>query len=297
MTFWLNIVSYFHKYFSIPSISIIDIIEMVLIAMLFYYVIIWLKRTSAWTLAKCIIVILVIMLLAYIFNFSTIVWILSKTISVGVIAILIIFQPELRRALEQLGGRFLFRKIVNFNTIGERFSDETLEELLKAVAEMSLSKTGALITIEQSVSLGEYIRTGIELDAKISSQLLENIFVDKSPLHDGAVVIRGEKIVAATCYYPLSSTKNLNKKYGTRHRAALGISEVSDAFTIVVSEETGFVSLTVQGMIIEDITMDELRQRLTFVQNEQPAINWFDRFRKGVKTDEIPEDTSEIHHQ
>ena len=297
MTFWQNIVSYFHKYFSIPSISVIDIIEMLLIAVLFYYVIIWLKRTSAWTLAKGIIVILVIMLLAYIFNFSTIVWILSKTISVGVIAILIIFQPELRRALEQLGGRFLFRKITNFNSIDERFSDETLEELLKAVAEMSDSRTGALITIEQSISLGEYIRTGIELDARISSQLLENIFIDKSPLHDGAVVIRGDKVVAATCYFPLSPTKNLNKKYGTRHRAALGISEVSDAFTIVVSEETGLVSLTVQSMIIEDITMDELRQRLTFVQNEQPAINWFDRFRKGVKKDEVPADSSEIHHQ
>ena len=297
MTFWLNIVSYFHKYFSIPSISVIDIIEMVIIAVLFYYVIIWLKRTSAWTLAKGIIVILVIMLLAYIFNFSTIVWILSKTISVGVIAILIIFQPELRRALEQLGGRFLFKKIANINNTGERFSDETLEQLLKAVAEMSASHTGSLITIEQSVSLGEYTRTGIEMDARISSQLLENIFIDKSPLHDGAVVIRGEKIIAATCYFPLSATRNLNKKYGTRHRAALGISEVSDAFTIIVSEETGQISLTVQGMLIEDITLKELRERLAAVQNDQPATNWFDRFRKGVKIDEIPEDTSEIHHQ
>lgn len=297
MTIWLNIVSYFHKYFSIPSVSVIDIIEMIIIAVLFYYLIIWLKKTSAWTLAKGIIVILVIMLLAYIFNFSTIVWILSKTISVGVIAILIIFQPELRRALEQLGGRFLFRKITSINNTGERFSNETLEQLVKAVSEMSSSHTGALITIEQSVSLGEYIHTGIELDARISSELLENIFIYKSPLHDGAAVVRGDKIAAATCYFPLSSSRNLNKKYGTRHRAALGISEVSDAFTIVVSEETGQIALTIQGMMIEDISLFELRKRLSSVQNEQPAISWFDRFRKGVKIDEVSEDSSEIHHQ
>ena len=297
MTFWLSIVSYFHKYFSIPSISVIDIIEMVIIAVLFYYMVIWLKRTSAWTLTKGIIVILVIMLFAYIFNFSTIVWILSKTIGVGVIAILIIFQPELRRALEQLGGRILFKKLSTINVTGERFSDRTLDELTRAVAEMSQQKTGALISIEQSVSLGEYIRTGIELNANISSQLLTNIFIDKSPLHDGAVVIRNEKIVAATCYFPLSSSRILNKKYGTRHRAALGVSEATDAFTVVVSEETGHISLAVQGVLIENVSLAELRNRLMSVQNDQPAISWFDRFRKGERADENTENSPKVRDQ
>lgn len=297
MTVWQTIVSYFHKYFSIPSISIIDIIEMVIIAVLFYYVIIWLKRTSAWTLAKGIIMILVVLLLAYIFNFSTIVWILSNTISVGIIAIIIIFQPELRQALEQLGGRLLFKRIMSITTAGERFSDKTRDEIIRAVAEMSRMRTGALISIEQSISLGEYLHTGIELNADITSQLLVNIFIDKTPLHDGAVIIRNDKIAAATCYFPLSSTRLLNKKYGTRHRAALGISEVSDAFTIVVSEETGSVSLAISGVLIENVTMNELKNRLSFVQNDQPAISWFDKFRKGEKADELPKDSPEIHNQ
>ena len=124
-----------------------------------------------------------------------------------------------------------------------------------------------------------------------------NIFIDKTPLHDGAVIIRNDKIVAATCYFPLSSSRMLNKKYGTRHRAALGISEVSDAFTIVVSEETGNISLAISGMLIENIGLEELRTRLISVQNDQPATNWFDKFRKGDKTDEVPKDTPEVHNQ
>ena len=297
MTLWLNIVSYFHKYFSIPSISAIDIIEMILIAVLFYYLIIWLKRTSAWTLVKGILVILVILLLASIFNFSTIVWIISNALNVGIIALIIIFQPELRHALEQLGQRIFIKKMANLRNTGIRFSEETRDEILKAVAEMSKLKTGALISIEENISLGEYIRTGIELGAKVSSQLLLNIFVDKTPLHDGAVIIRNNKIVAATCYFPLSASRMLNKKYGTRHRAALGISEVSDAFTIIVSEETGAVSVAVSGMLIEDVDMAELRNRLSSVQNDQPAFSWFDRFRREGSAVEAETDTEEVHNQ
>ena len=297
MSLWLNIVSYFHKFFSIPSISAIDIIEMILIAVLFYYLIIWLKRTSAWTLVKGILVILVILLLASIFNFSTIVWIISNTINVGIIALIIIFQPELRHALEQLGQRIFLKNVAGIRNAGMRFSEETREEILKAVAEMSDMKTGALISIEENISLGEYARTGIELGAKVSSQLLVNIFVDKTPLHDGAVIIRNNKVVAATCYFPLSASRMLNKKYGTRHRAALGISEVSDAFTIIVSEETGTISLAVSGMLIEDVSQEELRNRLRSVQNDQPAFSWFDRFRKEGARDEVETDTEEVHNQ
>ena len=297
MTLWNNIVSYFHEYFSIPSISAIDIIEMVLIAILFYYLMIWLKRTSAWTLVKGIMVILVILMLASIFNFSTIAWIISRTLSVGIIALIIIFQPELRRALEQLGQRILFRKVANLTGSGMRFSDDTLEAVVKAVGEMSKSKTGCLISIEQNISLGEYIHTGIELGAKVSYQLLLNIFIDKTPLHDGAVIISDDRIVAATCYFPLSASRMLNKKFGTRHRAALGVSEVSDAFTIVVSEETGAISIAVSGMLIEGIKLEELRTRLKSVQDDQPAINWFDRFRKGGNRNETPEVPEEVHNQ
>ena len=294
MTFWQNIGSYFHKYLSIPSISVVDIIEMILLAVLFYYLMKWLRKTSAWTLAKGLVVIFIIMILADIFNFSTILWIISKTINVGIIALIIIFQPELRRALEQLGRRFLFKNVANINSSGQRFSDATLNEIVKAVTELSKSKTGALISIQENISLNEYARTGILLDADVSSQLLCNIFIDKTPLHDGAVIINDDKIVAATCYFPLSASRTLNKKYGTRHRAALGVSENSDAFTIVVSEETGYVSVAVSGVLIEHINIAELKNRLQSVQNNQPSISWFDRFRKGVKNDETEDDSSEI---
>ena len=280
MSVWDNIVSYFHKYFSIPSVSVIDIIEMVIIAVIFYYLIIWFKRTSAWTLFKGIIIVLIIMLLASIFYFSTILWIGSNTLSVGVIALIIIFQPELRTALQQLGRRRIF---INNTDSAQRFSDDALNEILKAVSDLSASKTGAIITIEQNNSLFEYQATGIAIDAVISSQLLENIFEDKTPLHDGAVIIKDGKIASATCYLPLSSSRSLNKKYGTRHRAALGVSEVTDAFSIVISEETGNVAITLTGNFIEDVTPIDLKNRLYAVQNRQLAINWFDRFRKGAK--------------
>lgn len=287
MTLLQNIVSYFHKYFSIPSVGAVDIIEIVLITVLFYYLIIWLKKTTAWTLAKGLLIILLIMVFADIFNFSTILWIISKTLSVGIIALVIIFQPELRRALEQLGRRSVFRRMSAFKSGEQKFTDDCLDEIVRAAAEMSNSKTGALISIEENTSLGEYARTGILLDADVSSQLLINIFIDKSPLHDGAVIIRDNKIVAATCYFPLSASRNLNKKYGTRHRAALGISELSDAFTIVVSEETGHISAAVSGVLLENITIQELKNRLKSVQNNQPATNWFDKFKKGGKSDEV----------
>ena len=282
MNLWQTIISYFHRYFSIPSISVIDIIEMLIIAFIFYYLIKWFKKTSAWTLFKGIIIVLIIMLLASIFNFSTILWIASKTISVGVIALIIIFQPELRRALEQLGRKRIFANMSGLSG-DERFSETTLKEIIKAVNEMSQEKIGALISIEENISLGEYERTGIMLNADISSELLLNIFQDKTPLHDGAVIIREDRLVAATCYLPLSASGKLNKKFGTRHRAALGVSEQTDAFTIVVSEETGSISIAVSGNLIEDLTINELENRLTAVKNRQLATNWFDRFKKGAR--------------
>lgn len=283
MSFWENIVSYFHKYFSLTTINAIDVIEIIIIAILFYYLIIWFKKTRAWTLFKGIVMILIVVLLAAIFNFNTILWIASKTLSVGVIALIIIFQPELRRALEQLGRRSIFHGLLSGSSSKkELFSEKTLEETLEAVADLSRCRTGALICFESEVGLDEYVHTGIELDSVVSSQLLENIFEDKTPLHDGAVIIRDDRIVAATCYLPMSNSTSINKKYGTRHRAGLGLSEVTDAFTIIVSEETGNISLAVGGELIENVDFGELKKRLVEVQAVKLKTGLLQRLRKGA---------------
>ncbi|MCQ2512359.1 MAG: diadenylate cyclase CdaA [Lachnospiraceae bacterium] len=282
MSFWENIVSYFHKYFSLTTITVIDVIEIIIIAILFYYLIIWFKKTRAWTLFKGIIVVLIVVLLAAIFNFNTILWIASKTLSVGIIALIIIFQPELRRALEQLGRRSIFRGLLSGSSAKkELFSDKTLEETLEAIADLSRYRTGALICFEKEVGLDEYVHTGIELDSVVSSQLLENIFEDKTPLHDGAVIIRDDRIVAATCYLPMTNSTSINKKYGTRHRAGLGLSEVTDAFTIIVSEETGHISLAVGGELIEDVDFGELKSRLLEVQAANQQTGFRQKLGRG----------------
>ena len=282
MSFWDNIVSYFHKYLSLTSFSVIDAIEIVVIAVLFYYLMIWFKKTRAWALFKGIIVILIIILFAAIFNFNTILWIASRTLSVGIIGLFIIFQPELRRALEQIGQRKIFRGLFSTDRKNNRFSEHTLDEVLRATTNLSRNKTGALICIEAGIGLREYENSGIELDATVSSQLLENIFEDKTPLHDGAVIIRNDRVVAATCYLPLSSNYSLNKKYGTRHRAALGLSEVCDAFTIIVSEETGEISVALSGTLYEDVEVAELKNKLLEVQKPSNS-RIVEKIKKGVQ--------------
>ncbi|MCF0143230.1 MAG: TIGR00159 family protein [Parasporobacterium sp.] len=269
MTVWNNIVSYVSQFFTITSISVIDIIEIVIIAFIFYEVLVWFKNTRAWSLFKGIIIILIIILLAAIFNFTTILWIAGKTINVGIIALIIIFQPELRRALEQLGRKKIFRSIFRRGNTKTRFTDKTMEDLLDAVYQLShaTEPIGALICIERDISLGEYESTGIEMDSAISRQLLQQIFIDKSPLHDGAIIIRDDRIVAATCYLPMSENLTVNKKYGTRHRAALGVSEHTDAFTIIVSEETGAISFTEGGRLIEDVDLGDLKNELIRIQS------------------------------
>ena len=230
-----------------PTITKTDIAEIIIITLLIYNILVWIKQTRAWNLLKGIIVVLVIVLIAAMFQMNTILWLASKTINVAVIAIIIVFQPELRRALEQLGQKNFFTSLFSFDSQKgqERFSERVTNEVVKATYEMAKVKTGALIVIEQDVNLGEYERTGIALDSMISSQLLINIFEHNTPLHDGAIIVRGERIVSATCYLPLSDNLSLSKELGTRHRAAVGISEVCDALTIVVSEETGNVSIAI----------------------------------------------------
>lgn len=288
MTFLNNVISYFHEYFLITSVSAVDIIEILIIAFIFYELMIWFKKTQAWALFKGILTILILILLAAIFNFTTILWIASNTLSVGVIALIIIFQPELRRALEQLGQRSIFKGILG-NVKNQSFiTDHTQLEIVEAVMELSQAKTGALICIERNVGLAEFENTGITIDSSISRQLLINIFEDKTPLHDGAVIIRENRIVAATCYLPMSENLGISKKYGTRHRAAVGLSEVSDAFTIVVSEETGHISLALDGELIENISIPDLRSRLLEMQEGNSSRERFiDKIKKGRKNDEV----------
>lgn len=260
-----------------PAIGVIDIIEIVLISFLVYQFMVWIKYTRAYTLLKGIIVVLFFILLAYVFRMNTILWIVRNLANVLIIGIIVIFQPELRRVLEQLGQRRLVPVLFNFDSgkeVHERFTDKTMNELLKACFDMSQVKTGALIVIEQENRLEEYIRTGINIDAAITSQLLENIFEHNTPLHDGAVIIRGNRIVAATCYLPLSDNMELSKQLGTRHRAGVGISEVSDSLTIIVSEETGFVSVAYNnGQLIRNIDKKKLKELLVVAQNKTVVDN------------------------
>ena len=283
-----SIKNFFDEYLSnfyIPkSLHVSNVFEIIILAVLIYEFIAWVKTTRAFTLLKGIIVLLIFWLLAYIFNFTTILWLGGKIINFAIIALVVIFQPELRKALEQLGQKRFFSKILPFaekKDKGERFSDKTVNELVKTCFELSKTKTGALIVVEQEILLTEYEKTGIPIDALISSQLLINIFEHNTPLHDGAVIIRGDRIVAATCYLPLSDNMTIRKELGTRHRAALGISEVTDTMTLVVSEETGAVSIAIAGELFRNIDADYLKSKLTFLQKKTIDVTRYKLWRKG----------------
>lgn len=276
----------FLKTIYFPQIHVPDIIEIIIIAIVLYQVMGWFKKSRAWTLFKGIAVLALCWLVAAVFDLNTILWIFRNTISVGIIAIIIIFQPELRRALEQLGKQNFIATLFDSSSSErrERFTTKTMNELIKAAFEMSKNKTGALIVIEQNVALGDYERTGIPIDAVVSSQLLVNIFEHNTPLHDGAVIMRNNRIVAATCYLPLSDSLEINKELGTRHRAGIGISEVSDSMTIIVSEETGDVSVAVGGELFRGLDADNLRKKLSYIQNKSLDVKRF-RLWKGKKNE------------
>lgn len=269
-----SIVTSLKKYihvFDLPKVSVIDVLEIVILAFVIYHVALWIKNTRAWTLLKGIIVLLACYVIAYILGMNVIVWIFERTISIGITALMIVFQPELRRALEELGQKNIVSTLIPFDDTrnqNERFSERSINEIVKATVEMAKVKTGALIIIEKDIDLSEYERTGIELDSTISSQLLINIFEHNTPLHDGAVIIRGDRIVSATCYLPLSDNMGLSKELGTRHRAGVGISEVTDSLTIIVSEETGRISVAVGGKLLRNIDGDLLKKKLTEMQGK-----------------------------
>ncbi|MCD8018028.1 MAG: diadenylate cyclase CdaA [Clostridiales bacterium] len=275
------IIKYLYRY-SISKIGISDILEIIILGVIVYQVIKWLHFTRAWTLFKGIFVILVFAMVAVIFQLDTITWLLSNSLSVAIIAVVVIFQPELRRVLEQLGRRNMIRLFISssdeYSDDSKVISEKTITEIIKASFEMGKARTGALMVIEQSVALGEYERTGITVDGVVTNQLLINIFEHNTPLHDGAVIIRGNRIVSATCYLPLTDSMELGKELGTRHRAAVGISEVSDSTTVVVSEETGAVSVTKDGILYPNLNREELEEKLEHLK--QGNSEGRDVFRK-----------------
>lgn len=265
---------YVDKYLSalhIPSsISWTDIVEIFIISFLVYQIIVWIKNTKAWSLLKGMLVIMFFLLLAAVFNMTTILWIANNGFGIAVTAIVVVMQPELRRALEQLGNKNFISSVLKIDTRSAtgRFTDKTVNEIVKACVEMASVRTGALIVVEQTISLAEYERTGIEVDGLVSSQLLINIFEHNTPLHDGAAIIRGDRVTSATCYLPLSDNRGLGKELGTRHRAGVGISEATDSLTIIISEETGKISVAYMGELSRGLDADELRVRLAQIQNK-----------------------------
>lgn len=266
------------SYLIIPDFKPTDALEIIIIAFLIYEVMVWIKDTRSWMLFKGIVILLVFVLFASVLNLTTILWLAEKTLNVGIIAVIIVFQPELRKALEQIGRKNIFTDLLlsdDSKNVKERFSDRTINEIVKATYELAKTKTGALIVIEQDIPLSEYERTGIPIDSVISSQLLINIIEHNTPLHDGAVIVRNDRIVSATCYLPLSDNMELSKELGTRHRAGVGVSEATDSLTVIVSEETGKVSVALEGKIYRNINGDELKQYLITAQNKTMDMKRF----------------------
>ncbi len=247
------------------TMEISDVFEILIIAFVLYYILVWMKTTRAWQLMKGLVVICVFLLIASITKMNTILWMARNVLSFAVIALIVVLQPELRSALEHLGKKNILTSVLPFDNkrhTEELFSEKTINEITKACAEMAKVKTGALIVIEQKVSLRDYERTGIDVDGIVTSQLLINIFEHNTPLHDGAVIVRGNRITSATCYLPLSDNLVLSKELGTRHRAGVGISEVTDSLTVIVSEETGYISVAYEGELTRDLSAEELKSRL-----------------------------------
>lgn len=257
----------------LPQFSFTNLLEVVIIAAIVYELLLLIKNTRAWTLLKGILFILVFTLIAAIFRLDTILWILERISTIAVLAILIIFQPELRKALEQLGNQKIMTNILPLNDAPDTadMTRGTVDQIVKATFEMGKQKTGALMVLERNESLADIEKTGIAIDGIISSGLLINIFEKNTPLHDGAVILKGNKVAAATCYLPLSENLSISKDLGTRHRAALGISEVTDSFTIVVSEETGRVTVASKGSLTRMPDAESLRVALLSLMEQEES--------------------------
>lgn len=285
-----NIVAYIKSLQANPFELVTLIIDIAIVIFLAYCFIRIVKGSRAWQLIKGIALLVIATWISGLFNLKILNWILTGIMNWGVIAIIVIFQPELRRALEQLGTN----KITKFFGIDKDLSTKTKEDIYKiviAATELSKTKTGALIVIERDIKIQDIINTGIPMNAEVSPQLLVNIFEPKTPLHDGAVVISGNKIAAAACVLPLADDKDISKELGTRHRAAIGISKESDSIVVVVSEETGKISVAKDGTLIADVREDVLKKILIsnvvtkrFVLEQKERRNKLKEIREKIKS-------------
>ena len=272
-----------------PQIRVVDAVEILIITFLFYQIILWIKNTKAWMLLRGILVVALFILVAAVFKMYTILWIAQNSLPVMATAVVIIFQPELRRALEKLGEKQFVPNMVALDKRGKdnvRFSQKTIDGIVEASFAMGAVKTGALIVVEQAIMLTEYESTGIALDCIVSPQVLINIFEHNTPLHDGAIIVRGDRVVSATCYLPLSGNMGISKELGTRHRAAVGMSEVSDALIITVSEETGYVSVAMGGQLVRNVTPEYLKKRLESISKKSVEIGRLKKIWKGWRSHE-----------
>ncbi len=251
---------------SIKNISIWSVLDILVVAFIFYKGYMLVKETRAEQLLKGILLIIALFPISYLLKLDMLYFILNKTITIGVLAVVIIFQPEIRRALEHI-GRSTFDDIHNSQTIEER--TKVITEIVNAMSNLAETKTGALVAIEQGTGLGDVFESGTILDAEVSANLLENIFVVNTPLHDGATIIKNGRIYAAGCVLPLTNNNSINKKLGTRHRAAIGLSENSDALVIVVSEETGVISLAVNGRLTRNYDKEKLKSILLKIMEKR----------------------------
>lgn len=254
----------------IKNISIWSILDILVVAFIFYKGYILIKETRAEQLFKGIIFLVLLIPISYVLKLDMLYFILNKTLTIGLLSVVIIFQPEIRRALEHL-GRSAFEE--KHSVLSKEVRDESVNEIVNAVENLSETRTGALIAIEQSTGLGEVLGSGTIIDAKISSALLENIFVVNTPLHDGATIIRRGRIHASGCVLPLTNNNSINKKLGTRHRAAIGLSENSDALVIVVSEETGVISLAVNGKLSRNYEKEKLKNVILKIMDNRESKN------------------------
>lgn len=252
--------SFFSAFNQFRTISFIDILDILIVAYIIYRVMKLLKDTSAERLIKGIIILVGIMLLASMMHLTMISWLLQQALNVGLFAIVVVFQPELRRLLEQIGKGNFSRLIVPADAPDE--VESMITATVSACADMSRTKTGALIVFERRERLGEIISTGTMVDAAPSAELIKNIFFKNSPLHDGAMIVRAGRVCAAGCVLPLSGNQSLSRDLGTRHRAAVGMSESADSVLVVVSEETGSISVAIGGMLKRHLSPDMLRKLL-----------------------------------
>ncbi len=283
---WNSFVAFFNDYVvdTVKEIHITDVLDILVLALIFYYLYSFIRDRRAGKLAVGLALIVVLFFISSAFNMYALRFVFDNFYQVGIIAILIVFQPEMRAALEMVGGTSL-SGLKNITSESGKLAslNSQIEGICNAASELSRDKVGALIVIERSTKLGEYIKSGVIVDSVLSPYMLRNIFFNKAPLHDGAVIVREGRIHAAGCFLPLSTKYDIDKDLGTRHRAAIGLTEISDAVVVVVSEESGVISMSVDGNLKRNYNYTTLKQELNSLLNPQGQIEHVKKLRKEHK--------------